>query len=218
MSVANGELAFLADLSGEPKICVDSNDDGVNDGIGLPNEDDDDLLSCSTDNTQEGIYGRPDGQPYNKEVMQHRQQGGQVDVQIRPPVLEIADPPSTTENGHPEETTNSPPIPRSRSIAHHSFVNGKAIILSLDIETGGNTVEYYSYQQRFVGWIFNRLGNQKRMTRPPILEGMTTPSMNTLTLAVGQSSQSNAPIYIISPKTIHASEMQVKCVLCGAGS
>ena len=76
MSFADGELAFLADLSGEPEICVDSDEDGVDDGIGLLDEDDDDLSSCSIDSAQEGdIYGRPDGRPCDEEVLQHRQQG-----------------------------------------------------------------------------------------------------------------------------------------------
>ena len=45
MSVADGELAFLANLSREPEICEDSDDNRVDDGIGLPDEDDDDLSS-----------------------------------------------------------------------------------------------------------------------------------------------------------------------------
>ena len=98
MSVAGGELAFLADLSCEPEICMDSEDNRVDDGIGVPDEDDDNLLSCFIESAREGdISGHPDGRPCSEEVLQHCQQGGQDEVQIRLPPQEIANPPSTTK-------------------------------------------------------------------------------------------------------------------------
>lgn len=119
MSVADCEPDFLANLTCNPKISPDLDEDDVDDWIGLPDEDDNDLSTCSVNSAEEGdIYGPSDNRPSNEEVLQDLQQGGEL-------------------NNHPEETSGSPPIPKNRSIAHYSIVNGKAVILSLDIETGG---------------------------------------------------------------------------------
>jgi len=43
---------------------------------------------------------------------------------------------------HPPTAEDDSTIPKTRSLAHHKFIQNKVVFVSFDIETGGNIVEF----------------------------------------------------------------------------
>ena len=138
MSVMPGELLSFDDLQRMHENDVDLDDDGVDDGERNPDIDDDNLSSISVADVPDlDIFGQFADGPSDEVALEATNQEVQneVDFVAAPPDL----PPLVIhqETVNNDDENGSPPIPKSRSKAHHYIDNGKAIFLSLDVETGG---------------------------------------------------------------------------------
>ena len=133
-----GDLLSFSDLERMHGNDVNLDDDGVDEGERNPDYDDNNLSSMSLADVPElDIFGQVADRPSGEEALEAINQDDQNEVDSsshRPDLPPLVIRQETVNN---DEENGSPPIPKSRSKAHHYIDSGKAVFLSLDVETGG---------------------------------------------------------------------------------
>ena len=215
------EMAQRVDLP------VDLDDVSINSGGGIP-DDDDDCFSTQTVDEAQGtdIYGHPEQRPMHEEAIE-----GSPDAAIaRVENLEVA---AAADDSNPAaDSTNMAAIPPQdntpkdkdknlypgRSIAHPSFMNNKVIIISLDMETGGNGLDQSNFQLKPSKLKSRLLERASPRILPPTSGEIPSSSTSTSSRIMTRSGLSLPYPPMESDQLIPGFRMLTGCALFGSNS